>query len=222
MPAIYLIDSPKKVDKYISNFIKKHKKWLIQNRYDINIEIQQLQEKLHDIDTFQKEREDLEYSEIDKRNGILSLSGRWDSILMWSHYGNFHKGFCIGFNELKMRNCGLFERGGLVIYSEKFPELNPLILEEPIVTSFYQIHYKSKEWEYEEEYRLTNFYFPNYPEDKDRVINIPEEFIEEVILGLNISTKYKNEIVDECKKRNIKVFQISKIPFKFGMVKTKI
>ncbi|MBV9575704.1 MAG: DUF2971 domain-containing protein [Gammaproteobacteria bacterium] len=29
--------------------------------------------------------------------GILSLSSCNDSILMWSHYADFHKGFCIGF-----------------------------------------------------------------------------------------------------------------------------
>ena len=54
------------------------------------------------------------------------MSGRWNSILMWSHYGDNHNGFCIGFNEMKMRNNGLFHRGGTVNYSKSFPELNPL------------------------------------------------------------------------------------------------
>ena len=30
--------------------------------------------------------------------GVLSLSERFDSILMWSHYANHHKGFCLGFS----------------------------------------------------------------------------------------------------------------------------
>ncbi|MBL7103181.1 MAG: DUF2971 domain-containing protein [Bacteroidales bacterium] len=31
--------------------------------------------------------------------GILSLSAKWDNILIWGHYAEKHKGFCIGFNE---------------------------------------------------------------------------------------------------------------------------
>jgi len=30
--------------------------------------------------------------------GILSLSAKYDNVLMWSHYANYHKGFCIKFN----------------------------------------------------------------------------------------------------------------------------
>nr|HAT8714754.1 DUF2971 domain-containing protein [Legionella jordanis] len=33
--------------------------------------------------------------------GVLSLSSRCDSILMWSHYADYHRGFCIGF-----KSCG--------------------------------------------------------------------------------------------------------------------
>jgi hypothetical protein len=29
--------------------------------------------------------------------GVLSMTRRWDSALMWSHYTNSHKGICIGF-----------------------------------------------------------------------------------------------------------------------------
>ena len=141
------------------------------------------------------------------------MSGRWNSILMWSHYGDNHNGFCIGFNEMKMRNSGLFHRGGTVNYSKSFPELNPLSDEKLIVTSFYQIHYKSKDWDYEEEYRLSNFYYPDYPLDSERIIQIPEDYIEEINLGMNISKEHQYEIIEICKKRKIKVFQISKVPF---------
>lgn len=38
--------------------------------------------------------------EILLRNGALCFSRRWDSILMWSHYGDRHKGICLGFDIL--------------------------------------------------------------------------------------------------------------------------
>ena len=31
---------------------------------------------------------------------------------MWSHYGDFHRGYCIGFDEEKLRNTGFFGKGG--------------------------------------------------------------------------------------------------------------
>ncbi len=35
---------------------------------------------------------------LNSRIGMLCLSARWDSTLMWSHYSNDHRGFCIGFD----------------------------------------------------------------------------------------------------------------------------
>ena len=47
-----------------------------------DFEKKQLKERLQDIETYQKEHEELEYSEMDKHFGVLSLSGRWNSILI--------------------------------------------------------------------------------------------------------------------------------------------
>src|SRR5437879_3144630 len=33
-------------------------------------------------------------------NGVLCLSRSWNHILMWSHYGDKHKGICLGFDVL--------------------------------------------------------------------------------------------------------------------------
>lgn len=218
----FLIDTPEKIKKYVNDGIEKHRHWLVANGKDIDFEKKQLKERLQDIETYQKKHEELEYSEMDKHFGVLSLSGRWNSILMWSHYGDFHKGFCIGFNEEKMRNCGLFGKGGSVAYTEDFPELNPLEQEHTMEKSFKQTHNKAKDWEYEEEYRLTNLFFPNQPTNQQRVIQVPTEIIEEVNLGMNISQKNKDEIIEECLKKNIKVFQTEKIPFKFKLTRKEI
>lgn len=218
----FLMDTPEKVEQYVMNGIEKHKDWLIKSGRNIDYEISQKKERLADLETYQKEHEEIEFGAMEECFGILSLSGRWDSILMWSHYADFHKGFNLGFNEEKMRNCGLFGKGGSVSYTEDFPVIDPL-LEEPImVTSFKQTHHKAMDWEYEQEYRLMNFYFEGAPTTEERIINVPEEFLEEVNLGMNISTLAKSEIVAECKRRNIRVFQLEKIPFKFELTRVEV
>lgn len=213
----YLIDTPEKIERYVNDGIDKHREWLISNGKNIEFEKKQLRKRLQDIDRYQKEHEELEFAETDKHYGVLSLSGRWNSILMWSHYGDFHKGFCIGYNELKMRTSGLFGKGGPVTYSTDFPEINPMIQEHTMVTGFYQTHYKAQDWKYEQEYRLTNLFFPQPPTNENRIIQIPEEFIEEINLGMNISDVHRKQINNECRKRNIKVFQTKKVPFKFEL-----
>lgn len=218
----FLIDSPEKIEKYINGGIEKHRECLIANGKDIDFEKHQLRESLQDLVTYQKEHEELEFSEMDQHYGVLSLSARWNSILMWSHYGDFHKGFCIGFNEEKMRTCGLFGKGGPVTYSKEFPEINPMEQEHTMITGFKQTHNKAQDWEYEEEYRLTNLFFPNPPSMEKRVIKVPTEFIEEVNLGMNISENHKNEIIAECNNKNLKIFQTEKVPFKFELNRKKI
>ncbi|WP_214826490.1 DUF2971 domain-containing protein [Chryseobacterium sp. ISL-6] len=39
---------------------------------------------------------------VNRNFGIYSLTTKNSNLLMWSHYGNSHKGFCIGFNTEKL------------------------------------------------------------------------------------------------------------------------
>lgn len=90
--------------------------------------------------------------------GILSLSRRWNSGLMWSHYTNSYAGFCVGFQ----RNHQFFQfeenpsRGKLpllpVIYSQQrtlIPDrrMNP-------IEAFGVVLTKSLDWGYEQEERV--------------------------------------------------------------------
>lgn len=36
---------------------------------------------------------------INKQLGILSLTRRWDNLLMWAHYGEAHQGLVVGLND---------------------------------------------------------------------------------------------------------------------------
>jgi hypothetical protein len=58
--------------------------------------------------------------------GIYSLAERSDNILMWSHYGDQHKGLALGFEiDDSLFNISRTPFCRKVIYAEEFPKLSP-------------------------------------------------------------------------------------------------
>ncbi|MGK4568192.1 DUF2971 domain-containing protein [Flavobacterium sp. 3HN19-14] len=216
----FLLDSNEKLNQYVEDSISEHKDWLIENNRNFDVEKANLKRKLQNISQYQLEHEKIEDSYTNDFLGVVSFSGRWDSILMWSHYANYHQGFCIGFNEFTLRNSRLFGKGGNVIYTKDFPVFDPL--NNDLNAALFKPFYKSLEWKYEEEYRMMNIYFDMFPKKPNRIVTFQDEHIEEIILGLNISTKTKNEIIEIAKDRNFPVYQIEKVPFKFEISRRKI
>lgn len=216
-----LLDSPDKVVQYVDGVIERQRDSIIAKGLDLDLERKRMVMKVSDTTTFQKEREKLLFVQQDIHFGVLSLSVRWDSILMWSHYSDFHKGYCIGIYEEKLRNSGLFGKGGPVSYYAKFPELNPLD-EDKLKKSFIQTHSKADNWCYEKEYRLEKLFYPDPPTQNDRIVTITDDFITDVTIGLCTPIDHKKEIINECKKRNIKVFSTEKVPFEFKVERIEL
>lgn len=144
--------------------------------------------------------------------GVLSLSGIWDNILMWSHYGNNHKGFCVGFDEEKLRLSGLFGSGGNVMYTDIYPSIHP----GDELFALESTHVKAKDWEYEKEYRLTKIFYPTVTPD-DRIVTIDNSFFKEIILGCEFPQNQINEIMNECMNKNIPLYQATQVPMSFKL-----
>ena len=159
--------------------------------------------------------------------GLFSVSEIEDSILMWSHYSDSHKGFCVGFDVKELDK--YFQRSpkhNLAIelrrikYSKHYPILNPSKIYpehteesniEPIVT-------KSSDWHYENEYRFIAF------GDANVALQIDGGIIKKVILGCKMSEKDELEIKQVLKSRPTKV-ELLKAKLKesyFGLDFTKI
>lgn len=139
-----------------------------------------------------------------KMHGVLSATPINNNILMWSHYGNSHKGFCVGFDSAK-----LFEYlggGGPVAYAKDFPIISPIDSREAQYGG--QVMTKSNHWGYEVEYRLTTFGKVNMS------IPIPKDVISEVIFGARISPEHKKEIIEILKSNLPHVKCFSAIPEK--------
>ena len=136
--------------------------------------------------------------------GILSLSKRWDSTVMWAHYSQCHRGFVIGFDERD----SFFSRGPEdptdlgtlkeVLYSAERCVTDPMSREDE--PSF--LLRKNTDWAYEQEMRLlrplcNRHKFLSRPgEEYDiSLFRVPPGAIESVCFGMNASEQLKNDLV---------------------------
>lgn len=217
-----LLDNNEKIKAYINK-----KRVEFGNKFKEGIDVEKVlfefEQKLrNDPYKVQEESEALLFPGISKNFGFLSLSERWNSILMWSHYANHHQGYCIGFwqNKLQQLTKGI---SGRVTYSpdNKFPELSPLQDndDQTIVT---QTNFKSIDWKYEEEYRLTKVFYPNIDNEENRKLIISDDCFAEIVIGINTNKKDQDQIIEMAKKKNIKIFQAEKIRFRFEIGRKEI
>jgi hypothetical protein len=143
--------------------------------------------------------------------GIISFSKTWKNILLWSHYSNNHKGFCVGFNADLLSFEKTKKRDVEYPFDNKYPIIEPR--EENLETKFFT---KSLDWKYEEEYRIVKIF--EELTECDALIrkeSFPKEALAEVYLGLEMEENHKQEILNLCKKLQVNVYQIIRVPRKF-------
>ena len=137
-----------------------------------------------------------------KTYGVLSLAKKPNNILMWSHYADSHKGLCVGFDK-KLLFESIGGSIGPVIYSKKFPKIG---LFDPAPVSILRLlNTKSKIWSYEKEFRFRKYGAAN------KVFNLPNEAIKEIVLGCNMDHKTKIEIhnLHDKKFKHAKIYEAS-------------
>lgn len=122
-----------------------------------------------------------------------------DSIVMWSHYTDKHSGVAIEFDFKD--NEFMKEHLIKVIYTDIFDTDN-----------YYFAHItKSRQWEYEQEWRIVGAYYSEHVYDKveekgpNRYIDI-SGCIKSIMFGVNMDLKTKRTIVNMCKGKNINFY----------------
>jgi hypothetical protein len=159
-----------------------------------------------------------------QNKAIICFSEVYDSILMWSHYANHHKGFCIGYKDTLFKE---FE-------SEKRIFLNPIsyvhsidldtsLDEDNIWCQINKIlTTKYIDWSYEKEWR----FILEYDENTDKtsngrkfIIKDFESHIEEIILGVKCPDKTEQWLKKIFPKTSIK--KLKMLPNKFQLIKEK-
>lgn len=155
--------------------------------------------------------------------GIFSLSRQCDNILMWSHYADSHKGFCVGFDKDKLDNffanrSSSDGRGAKEIrvfpveYLNEYPEIVPANMKHldklvrPLVI-------KSSCWQYEQEDRAILL-----KGTKETAI-LDDGIICEVRLGCKISSESKDEILEVLQARpsKVRVYQARELEGGFAL-----
>ena len=149
----------------------------------------------------------------DTKLGIFSLSKTYSDELLWAHYANSHKGFCIEYDlDLLLSKQDLKHRFFDIQYSDKMPNLgfsqfsdpnNPDILIKKM------LGYKSKRWEYEQELRIIT---------ENKGINTYDYgAVKAIYFGLKTPKSTISKIIKTLQGRKIKYFQMYLKPnsFKF-------
>ncbi len=142
--------------------------------------------------------------------GVMSLTSKNYNLLMWSHYSDSHKGFCVGLDKII-----LFEvTGGMigpVNYCNEFPSVGLFDNNSHGLTRIFLT--KFLDWKYEEEYRITKIGASR------KIFNIPSQAVKEIILGYKMKDNYKDEIIQLAKEKfpNANIFESLMNPEKFEL-----
>ncbi len=217
-----LLDTDEKQEMYIDQMLNDAKNILKERDIDPIKRKQELLLRLKNIPTtMQDEYDSTNTLWTNNRFGVISFAQRWDSILMWSHYANNHRGFCVGFNRHKFEESKLFDTAGSVNYTDSYPKIDPL-KQSSLDDVFSKTHTKSSEWNYEKEYRLTRLWVDSDPSKDDRKIYFHNGLFEEILLGLLISSNDKLEIIEIARQKNIPVYQVRKKRSSFLLERVKI
>lgn len=125
--------------------------------------------------------------------------------LMWSHYADKHQGFCIEYDLGKI-NKGYRNSILPIIYSEIRCDVTDAIISENTNLLMNPFYYKSKEWEYEKEWRMV--IFEDMIKDGEYFADFSQG-VSGIYLGLGSSKKYKNEIfeiLERCLNTDVSVY----------------
>lgn len=137
--------------------------------------------------------------------GIFSLSSTFESIVMWSHYSNSHRGLCIGYSTEILRNCvekymrdnydePLFIHLRKIKYDSRYPYIKAIPGEIDVNAFFLRIYTKFILWDYECEWRFAIGVGSKYDLNL-RTVQIPVEAIRKVYLGLRIAERDVSELI---------------------------
>jgi hypothetical protein len=217
-PNFGLLDSDEKIWDYIKVLGERNRDRLAKQGKKPEEFEKDLYDRLKNgRDEEQRNWDEMTYRGQDERYGVLSMSARWNSILMWGHYSLSHTGFCVGFHEKMIQDSGLFGRGGMIRYSTDFPDIHPKDDYTP-ERGFIETFTKAADWKYEEEYRLFKFL---KTEDK-RLVVIDPSFFAEVVVGLNFPEAALPEIFEIAGRLKVPVFKIIKVQRKFEIDRVEL
>ena len=145
----------------------------------------------------------------------FSLSASNTNLLMWSHYADSHKGYCVGFDSDRL---SIIAGTPLKVnYDNSLPEIG--LFDESIESFMKLFITKSCDWFYENEFRLLTVV-----NQCKRTYKFDNDCLKEIILGCRIEPRVKRNILKIKKKKFplAAVFESSLHPTRFEIELNRI
>lgn len=211
------------IGSYVLRLIERYKERLnVKARNEVNLPSSRLSEALPNFATEARQKAGM-FRDLTK---ACSFSERNDSILMWSHYADNHKGFCVEYDLSTIPSTHQF-RSTLfpVIYSHNLYDSTPLIVDwieqsrdgwNPFFPLLSFIH-KAEDWSYEKEWRLlfvTSSPKPNHP----WVAPAPSR----VFLGACMKDDAIREIANIVVGKQIEVYRMMRAEDSFSLIPQRL
>ncbi len=141
-----------------------------------------------------------------QERGVACFSAKNDDILMWSHYADGHRGFCLEFDTLYPP----FSQALPVIYSDSFPVLD---LSEGVIQDIPELLVtnmttKSACWSYEQEWRIFQL-------EGNREIHIEAASLTAIYFGCEMPFVHQEVIARTLAGSPTHLYQMKKSETKF-------
>lgn len=145
----------------------------------------------------------------DRKNwGVFCMSESKRDILMWSHYADHHKGFCVELLRSPESPLGDLEKTRPVTYSCEYPTPDPTADNKMFYDELFFT--KAKGWAHEKEWRMLN--------DKGDILEPLPGAITAVIFGLKMPSQHRAKIKNILSKTpEIKYQRAEKVPNQFKL-----
>ena len=153
-----------------------------------------------------------------KEVGIYSLSQTYSDELLWAHYGNSHKGFCIEYDLELLLECYPTDKvySFPVTYSKHPPEVNVADLSDKEGISIIKklTGNKSLKWKYEKEHRIII--------DRSGEYIYNHHALKAIYFGLRMDDLMKERMMTRLKGRGIDYYQIAQVEGKYQFERKKV
>ena len=155
------------------------------------------------------------FEELKEKTGIACLSESDDSLLMWAHYANNHKGFCVEYELLEINKQLQFTPIPIIYSNEKvfIESLFPQSLEKSITKMLVDaLSTKSTEWSYEKEWRIIrddSACGDKWNKQKYGAL-LPMIKPTSIILGCQAEESFRQTVEEYCKENRINLYKMEK------------
>lgn len=161
--------------------------------------------------------------------GISCLSEVPDSLLMWSHYANNHRGFCVAYNLLELNQKLKFSAVPVIYTKERIClqsiSLDQKALNKETMSLFIQsLTSKSPEWSYEKEWRIIRDQAACGPKWDNKTKGALLDTIppSAIILGCCASDELTSVLMQHCQNHKIPLYKMEKDPLLYRLNKKAI